>query len=155
MAVVKATLHKFLKHVDAKYDEALDLHVIIDNYATHTRPAVKRWPKRHPRFTLHFTPTSSSWLNLVERWFRELTHKSIRRGACASVPEITETITQTSLRFDRQHHNVPGACVSGWLTAEKGSANMRDCEGEAVSEIIDGTFLPNSGEDFARNINPA
>lgn len=90
MAVVKATLHKFLKHVDAKYDEALDLHVIIDNYATHTRPVVKRRPKRHPRFTLHFTPTSSSWLNLVERWFRELTHKSIRRGACASVPEITK-----------------------------------------------------------------
>lgn len=80
MAVVKATLHKFLKHVDAKYDEALDLHVIIDNYATQTRPVVKRRPKRHPRFTLHFTPTSSSWLNLVERWFRELTHKSIRRG---------------------------------------------------------------------------
>jgi transposase len=84
---------EFLKHLDAQHDESLDLHVVIDNYATHAHPAVKRWLKRHPRFKLHFTPTSSSWLNLVERWFRELTDKSIRRGTFASVPELIDTIS--------------------------------------------------------------
>jgi len=85
---------RFLKHLDAQYDELLDLHVIVDNYATHTHPAVKRWLRRHPRFKLHFTPTSSSWLNLVERWFRELTDKSIRRGAFGSVSDLIDTITE-------------------------------------------------------------
>lgn len=83
---------KFLKHLDARYDESLDLHVIIDNYATHTHPTVKRWLKRHRRFKLHFTPTGSSWLNLIERWFRELTQQRIRRGAFASVPELINAI---------------------------------------------------------------
>ena len=83
----------FLKHLDARYDELLDLHIIIDNYATHTHPVVKRWLKRHSRFKLHFTPTGSSWLNLVERWFRELTDKSIRRGAFGSIHDLIDTIT--------------------------------------------------------------
>ena len=84
----------FLKHLDARYDELLDLHIIIDNYATHTHPVVKRWLKRHSRFKLHFTPTGSSWLNLVERWFRELTDKSIRRGAFGSIHDLIDTITE-------------------------------------------------------------
>jgi hypothetical protein len=63
----------------------LDLHLIVDNYATHKTPAVKRWIKAHPRFHLHFTPTSASWLNMVERFFAQITRKRIRRGAFKSV----------------------------------------------------------------------
>jgi transposase len=83
---------KFLKMVDQQTPAELDLHLIVDNYATHKHPAVKSWLKRHPRFHLHFTPTSSSWLNLVERWFRNLTDKRIRRGTFDSVSELIEAI---------------------------------------------------------------
>ena len=61
---------KFLKHIDAATDPKAQLHLVADNYATHKHPKVRRWLRRHPRFHMHFTPTSSSWLNLVERWFR-------------------------------------------------------------------------------------
>ncbi len=71
---------RFLKRIDAETDSELDLHLIVDNYATHKHPRVKRWLERHPRFHLHFTPTSSSWLNLVERWFGTLTDKRQRPG---------------------------------------------------------------------------
>jgi transposase len=71
---------KFLEKIDASTDPKLDLHLGADNYATHKHPKVKRWLKKHPRFHMHFTPTSSSWLNLVERWFREITQKRLRRG---------------------------------------------------------------------------
>ena len=70
----------------------LDLHVIVDNYATHKHPRVKSWLYRHPRFHLHFIPTSSSWLNLVERWFRDITDKRNRRGSFGSVPELIAAI---------------------------------------------------------------
>lgn len=85
---------RFLKCLDDQYDESLDLHVIIDNYATHAHPVVKRWLKRHPRFKLHFTPTGSSWLNLIERWFRELTVQRVRRGTFASVRELVKAIDE-------------------------------------------------------------
>lgn len=68
------------------------MHLIADNYATHKHPKVQSWLKRHPRFHMHFTPTSSSWLNLVERWFREITDKRIRRGVFRSVSELVSTI---------------------------------------------------------------
>jgi transposase len=83
---------RFLKRIDTETPRALDLHLIVDNYATHKHPNVKAWLKRHPRFHLHFTPTSSSWLNLVERWFRELTDKRIRRDSFRNVPSLIETI---------------------------------------------------------------
>ena len=83
---------RFLKKIDAETPPELDLHVIMDNYATHKHPAVKRWLSRHPRFHIHFTPTSSSWLNLVERWFRDLTQKRIRRGSFHNVPVLIKTI---------------------------------------------------------------
>ena len=79
---------KFLKNIDRSTPENQDLHCIVDNYATHKKQAVKDWLKRHPRFHFHFIPTSSSWLNLVERWFREITTQRIRRGAFASVEEL-------------------------------------------------------------------
>src|SRR5512136_1327155 len=71
----------FLQQLDRTTPAGLDLHLIIDNYGTHKHPRVRSWTRRHPRFKLHFTPTSSSWLNMTERWFRELTDKQIRRGS--------------------------------------------------------------------------
>ena len=79
---------RFLKLIDAAVPQDLDLHLVLDNYATHKTPKVKEWLIRHPRFHLHFTPTSSSWLNLVERWFAELTSRKLRRSAHRSVTEL-------------------------------------------------------------------
>lgn len=83
---------RFLKTIDAEVPTGLEVHLILDNYATHKHPNVKDWLARHPRFHLHFTPTSSSWLNLVERWFRELTDKALRRGTFHSVPDLIAAI---------------------------------------------------------------
>ncbi len=81
---------KFLEAIDAEVPKGLDVHLVVDNYATHKTPAIKRWLLRQPRFHLHFVPTSSSWLNLVERWLGELTMKKIRRGR--SVRELKRDI---------------------------------------------------------------
>jgi transposase len=83
---------KFLKKIDAAVPAGLDVHLICDNYGTHKTPEIKKWLIRHPRFELHFTPTSSSWLNLVERWFGELTNRKLRRSAHASVKELEADI---------------------------------------------------------------
>ena len=85
---------RFLKLIDQQTPAGLDLHLIVDNYATHKTPAVKRWIKLHPRFQLHFTPTSASWLNMVERFFAEITRKRIRRGAFKSVAELKDAIIE-------------------------------------------------------------
>ena len=85
---------RFLKLIDQKTPVDLDLHLIVDNYATHKTPAVKRWLKSHPRFHLHFTPTSASWLNMVERFFAEITRKRIRRSAFKSVAELKSAIME-------------------------------------------------------------
>lgn len=82
----------FLKKIDANVPADLDCHVVLDNASTHKTPAVKRWLTNHPRFVLHFTPTSSSWLNLVERWFAELTTKKLRRGTHTSVRQLNTDI---------------------------------------------------------------
>jgi len=91
---------KFLVQIDNSTPPDVDLHLIADNYATHKHPKVQRWLKRHPRFHMHFIPTSSSWLNLVERWFRDLTQKRIRRGVFHSVEQL---ITEIENYID--HHN--------------------------------------------------
>jgi len=83
---------KFLKQIDSETPPELDLHLIVDNYATHKHPRVQSWLKKHPRFHMHFTPTSSSWLNLVERWFRDLTDKRIRRGTFTNVANLQKAI---------------------------------------------------------------
>jgi transposase len=83
---------RFLKNIDVEIAPELDLHLIVDNYGTHKHPRVTSWLRRHPRFHLHFIPTSSSWLNLVERWFRELSDKRIRRGSFGNVPELIAAI---------------------------------------------------------------
>ncbi len=83
---------KFLKLIDKETPSDRELHLIVDNYATHKHPKVKSWLKRHKRFHIHFIPTSSSWLNLIERWFREITDKRIRRGTFHSVKQLIEAI---------------------------------------------------------------
>jgi transposase len=83
---------KFLRRLDEAFPKDLTLHVVMDNYGTHKTPEVQRWLARHPRFVCHFIPTSSSWLNLVERWFGELTRKAVRRGAFVSVPDLIQAI---------------------------------------------------------------
>jgi transposase len=82
----------FLKKIDHEVPADLDCHVILDNASTHKTPAVKRWLTTHPRLVLHFTPTGSSWLNLVERWFSELTTKKLRRGTHTSVRQLNADI---------------------------------------------------------------
>ncbi|MBM3131467.1 MAG: IS630 family transposase [Chloroflexi bacterium] len=83
---------KFLRQIDREMPRGPELHLILDNYGTHSHPDVEQWLQKHSRFHLHFTPTSSSWLNLIERWFAELTLKRIRRGVFRSVPELVAAI---------------------------------------------------------------
>jgi transposase len=85
---------RFLMRIDSETPPDLELHLIVDNYGTHKHPRVTAWLGRHPRFHLHFTPTSSSWLNLVERWFREITEKRIRRGTFRNVPALIAAIEE-------------------------------------------------------------
>jgi transposase len=85
---------KFLRRLDAEFSGSVPLHLVMDNYGTHQHPKVQAWLKRHRRFKFHFTPTSGSWLNLVERWFAELTNKAVRRGSFASVEDLELAIEQ-------------------------------------------------------------
>ena len=85
---------KFLRAIDREVPTELRIHLILDNYATHKHPTVRAWLDKHPRFQLQYTPTSSSWLNLVERWFRELTDKALRRGVFHSVPDLIASIQE-------------------------------------------------------------
>jgi transposase len=83
---------RFLEEIDRSTPKRLDLHLVLDNYGTHTHPAVYQWLARHRRFHFHFVPTSSSWLNQVERWFSELTEKRIRRGTFRSVRALVAAL---------------------------------------------------------------
>ena len=98
---------KFLKQLDQETEQDLDLHLIMDNYATHKHEKVQNWLKRHKRFHFHFVPTSSSWLNLVERFFAEITEKRIRRGTFKSVSELTQAISE----YIEKHNKKPKAFV--------------------------------------------
>jgi transposase len=94
---------KFLKQIDRETPSELDLHLIIDNYATHKHPKVLAWLRRNPRFHMHFIPTSSSWLNVIERFFRELTEKRLRRGVFRSVGQLRTAIHN----FIDAHNDAP------------------------------------------------
>ena len=85
---------KFLKHLDQQTPADREVHLILDNYATHKHAKVKAWLAKHPRFHLHFTPTSASWLNMVERFFRDITEKRLRRGVFHSVPELVAALEE-------------------------------------------------------------
>lgn len=91
---------KFLRQIDADTPPELDPQVVVDNYPTHKHPKVLAWLARHPRFHLHFTPTRSSWLNLIERWFRDLTQKRLKRDVFRSVAEL-----ERAIQDDIDHHN--------------------------------------------------
>jgi len=120
---------RFLKKIDTQTPANQDLHLIVDNYATHKHPRVKAWFKRHPRFHLHFTPTSSSWLNMVERWFREITDKRIRRGSFSSVPELISAINE----YLENHNQNPQVFV--WsASVEKILGKINKCK-EALDAL--------------------
>ena len=93
---------RFLRIIDRETPPELELHLIVDNYGTHKHPRVKAWIAKHRRFHLHFTPTSASWLNLVERWLRELSQKRIRRGSFASVRDLVAAIKDYLAENNRQ-----------------------------------------------------
>jgi transposase len=98
-----AEFRKFLDHIDANVPEELDLHLIVDNYGTHKTPLIQRWLVRHPRFHLHFIPTGSTWLNLLERFFAALTEKQLRRGVHRSTRELEDAI----YRYVHHHNRAP------------------------------------------------
>src|SRR4029079_18689995 len=85
---------KFLKRIDEAVPEGLDIHLVCDNYGTHKTPATRAWLDRHPRFHVHFTPTGSSWINQVERWFGFLTEQKIRRGVHKSVQSLERDLRE-------------------------------------------------------------
>lgn len=91
---------KFLRQIDRETPKEKTLHLIADNYATHKHPTVQAWLAKHPRFQMHFTPTSASWLNMVERFFRDITSERLRRGVFTSVPELVAAIDEYIV-----HHN--------------------------------------------------
>ena len=94
---------KFLRQIDRETPKEKSLHLIADNYATHKHPAVQKWLARHRRFHMHFTPTSASWLNMVERFFRDITTERLRNGVFTSVPELITSIEQ----YIDHHNNEP------------------------------------------------
>jgi transposase len=98
---------RFLKRIDTETPHSLNLHLIVDNYGTHKHPRVQSWLQRHQRFHMHFIPTSSSWLNMVERWFREITDKRLRRGTFANVRSLIQAITD----YIKNHNQKPQAFV--------------------------------------------
>jgi transposase len=93
---------KFLRQLDRESPRGLDLHLVVDNYRTHKHDDVTKWLATHPRFHIHYTPTSSSWLNLVERWFRELTQKRLRRGNFTGVNELIAAIKEYLAQNNKQ-----------------------------------------------------
>jgi len=85
---------RFLRRLDSEFPDTTELHLILDNYGTHGHERVRQWLAKHPRFVLHFIPTRSSWLNLVERWFAQLSQKAVRRGAFRSVADLQQAIEE-------------------------------------------------------------
>ena len=119
---------RFLNRIDRETPPDLDLHLIVDNSNTHKSPPVQRWLRRHRRFHLHFTPTSSSWLNLVERWFGEISQKRIRRGSFTSVQELITAIYQ----YLEAHNRAPKRFV--WTKdADMILDKIRRCKAASVT----------------------
>jgi transposase len=120
---------RFLKKIDSETPSELDLHLIADNYGTHKHPRVKSWLRRHPRFHLHFIPTSSSWLNMVERWFREITDKRLRRGTFRNASELIAAIEE----YLNNHNQNPKVFV--WTASvERIMAKVAKCK-EALDAL--------------------
>ena len=117
----------FLKQIDRETPPEKSLHLICDNYATHKRPVIIAWLEKHPRFHMHFTPASASWLNMVERFFRDITTARLRNGVFHSVPELTQAIDD----YIKHHNKNPKPFI--WTAQAKGilekviRANRRLC----------------------------
>jgi transposase len=127
---------KFLRRLDREFPGDVALHLVMDNYGTHKTPEVQAWLKKHPRFVPHFVPTSSSWLNLVERWFGELTRKRIRRGAFSSVADLQHAIDE----FLNAWNDKPKPFV--WTaTIESILAKLARCR-QTLEQIEPGCTLP-------------
>ncbi len=129
---------KFLRRLNAEFPGEVPLHLVMDNYGTHNHPNVQAWLKRHRRFKFHFTPTSGSWLNLVERWFAELTTKAVRRGSFSSVEDLESTIAQ----FLEAWNDNPQPFV--WTaTVESIQAKLARCR-QTLEHIKPGCTAPRS-----------
>jgi len=129
-------LLKFLRRLDAEFPGPVPLHLVMDNYGTHNKQEVRNWLKKHPRFVLHFVPTSSSWLNLVERWFGELSRQCIRRGAFFSVEDLKNAIHE----FLAARNENPKPFV--WTaTVESIVAKLSRCR-QTLEQIQPGCTLP-------------
>jgi len=120
---------QFLRHIDANVPPELEIHLVVDNYATHKHAKVKRWLAARPRYQIHFTPTYSSWLNQVEIWFNIITQKAIRRGSFRSVKQLTEKIEHF-----RDHYNQQASPFVWTATAESIFAKL-----QRLCEAISGT----------------
>jgi transposase len=129
---------KFLRRLDEEFPGEVPLHLVMDNYGTHKTPQVRAWLRRHPRFILHFVPTSSSWLNLVERWFGELTSKRVRRGSFFSVEDLQKAI----IEFLDAWNNDPKPFV--WTaTVESITEKLSRCR-QTLEQIQPGCTQPRS-----------
>ena len=107
---------KFLRQIDRETPKGKTLHLIADNYATHKHPAVPAWLAKHPRFNMHFTPTSASWLNRIERFFRDISETRLRRGVFTRVPELVSAIDGCVARRNiNLKPSIWGQCARGIL----------------------------------------
>jgi transposase len=120
---------KFLRTNDRQVDKALDIHMIRDNDGTHGHPNVKVWLAKHPRFHLHFTPTSAAWLNVVARWFGAITRKRLRRGVFRRVSEVVAAIEE----YIRPTNDAPKPFV--WIKKAEDTLK-KPAHGKAVTETV-------------------
>jgi len=125
---------RFLRHIDRTTPTFLDLHLIVDNYATHKTPAVKKWLEKHRRFHFHFTPTSASWLNQVERFFAEITRDAIRRGSFKNVPELEAAIND----YLAKHNETASPFV--WTATADEILEKVDRARDTLNKVKAGTF---------------
>jgi transposase/transcriptional regulator with XRE-family HTH domain len=129
---------RFLRRLDQEFPGPVTLHLVMDNYGTHQQPKVRAWLERHPRFVPHFVPTSSSWLNLIERWFGELTSKRVRRGSFRSVEELEKAIREFLTVWNE--HPKPFVWTA---TVESIKAKLARCR-QTLEQIQPGSTLPPS-----------
>src|SRR3989449_8178940 len=129
---------RFLRRLDGEFAPPIQLHLVMDNYGTHKQPRVRAWMKKHPRFVCYFIPTSSSWLNLVERWFRELSDKAIKRASFVSVPDLKQAIEE----FLRSWNENPKPFI--WTATVEGIMTKIERARVKMEQIQPGSTLPRS-----------
>ena len=141
---------KFLQTIDREVPAELDVHLVLDNASTHKTPEIKRWLLAHPRFKLHFTPTSTSWLNLVERWFAELTTKKLKRSAHSSVPALNKAIRAWIATWNEN----PKPFVWTKTADQILDSITRYCERINLDSTLDDTAAPGPPGERAREASP-